>query len=54
MGMRQRRCPMCKKKRPYNEGATFNDKRTRESEWFYIDGRLICYRCYNKTRKSKP
>jgi len=53
MGMRQRRCPKCKKKRPYNEVATYNDKRIRESKWFYVDGQLICYRCYDKTKNSK-
>ncbi len=46
MGMKQKRCPVCKKRRPYNQGNSGNDTRRRNQNWSLIDGQMVCKHCH--------
>jgi len=47
MGMRQRRCPRCGKRRPFNEGHSVERKNVGR-EWYEAPEGLICHWCYDK------
>ena len=50
MGMKQKRCPMCGKLRPYHQGNSDNDTRHRNERWRLVGSKLVCARCATKTK----
>lgn len=50
MGMRQRRCPTCGKRRPYSEGSNPNptDGCRLADLWLVVDHQLICAHCVRR------
>jgi hypothetical protein len=49
MGMKQRRCDKCKKRRRYIEG----DNKENHGGWEFLDGLLICKWCLSNDKDDK-
>jgi len=49
MGMKQKRCPQCRKKRRFVEGGGDHEQNEREKAWSKIDGVWICSYCIAKS-----
>lgn len=45
MGMKQKRCPRCKKLRRFVEGGDVYERRERSQRWTKVNGRWVCFMC---------
>jgi hypothetical protein len=48
MGMKQKRCPWCRKKRRFVEGGGDHERNERSEAWEKINGVWVCSYCVAK------